>query len=382
MVLGSKELIRDINSKLVLEAILQHEPISRAGISKLLGLTKATISAIVQHFINEKLVIEIGSDDTQLGRKPILLGFHKKAGFAICVDISVSRLSCMISDLKGEQRTVKQIKTPSTKDLIPTLIELIHSMESDYEKTPYGLIGITLGIHGVVNNNEILFTPYYNLKNLNLAEQLSDYFGVPVILENEANLSAIAEKAYLPETYSSLANVSIHSGIGLGIILNKQLFIGHLGHAGEFGHTIVKIGGRPCPCGNLGCLEQYASEPAILNTYKENATLDEFLEAYEQKDPKALSAMEDFITYVSVCINNLQNILSPEIIILNSSFTNVYPELTERIIDSVSSNITKRITLLPSTLQDSSILLGGITVVVKNFLGVKNMTLLNETTTT
>lgn len=375
MVLGSKELIRDINSKLVLETILHNEPISRAAISKKLGLTKATISAIVSDFINDKLVVEIGSDDTLLGRKPILLSFHKKAGYAICVDIEVSRISCMISDLKGEQRSVKQIKTPEESRLVPVLIDLIQSMESEYEKTPYGLVGIAIGIHGVVHQNEVLFTPYYNLSSINLSEQLGSYFGVPVFLENEANLSALGEKAFLPETYTSLANLSIHSGVGLGIILNKQLYTGYHGNAGEFGHTIVVMNGRSCPCGNHGCLEQYASERALLKDFREDATLDEFFTAYDHNDQKALAVMENFINYMAVCVNNLQNTISPEIIIINSAFTNAYPELTVQITRKVSNKLVDKIPLIASNLKDHSILLGGITILVKNFLGIKNLNL-------
>ncbi|WP_310603968.1 MarR family transcriptional regulator, partial [Anaerosporobacter sp.] len=80
MITGSKELIRDINSNLVLTQIVNFSPISRSAIAKKLGLTKATISAIVADLLSKKLVLEIGSDDTSLGRKPILLSFNRKAG--------------------------------------------------------------------------------------------------------------------------------------------------------------------------------------------------------------------------------------------------------------------------------------------------------------
>ena len=96
MVTGSKELIRDINTNLVLETIINKSAISRAAIAKYLGLTKATISAIVQELINKKLVIEIGSDDTNLGRKPILLSLNKKAGYVICIDIGVDTISALV----------------------------------------------------------------------------------------------------------------------------------------------------------------------------------------------------------------------------------------------------------------------------------------------
>lgn len=378
MVLGSKELIRDMNSKLVLETIIQSNPISRANISKKLGLTKATISAIVQDLINSKLVLEIGSDDTSLGRKPILLSFNQKAGFSICIDIGVSVLSCMISDLLGENRNIKQIKTPAQKDIVKTLIELIESMEESYEKLPYGLIGITLGIHGVTYENEILFTPYYDLVGTNLRQQLSEYFSVPVFLENEANLSALGERAYLSNQYKSLANISIHTGVGLGVILNNELFNGNNGHAGELGHTIVEMNGRQCPCGNHGCLEQYTSERAILLEYsnrtgKKEVTWDDFLEACTAQEKEALDLLDQFVSYMCICINNLLNSLSPEIIIINSSLTNNFPWLISRIINGLTSKVLTTVPIIPSLRRDSSILLGGISVAVRDFLGVKNI---------
>ncbi len=378
MVLGSKELIRDMNSKLVLETIIHCNPISRANISKKLGLTKATISAIVQDLINSKLVQEIGSDDTSLGRKPILLSFNQKAAFSICIDIGVSVLSCMISDLLGENRSIKQIKTPNQKDIVKTLIELIESMEDSYEKLPYGLIGITLGIHGVTYENEILFTPYYDLIGINLRQQLSDYFSVPIFLENEANLSALGERAYLSNHYNSLANISIHTGVGLGVILNNELFNGNNGHAGELGHTIVEMNGRLCPCGNYGCLEQYTSERALLLEYsnmteKKDVTWDDFIEACTSQENEALELLDQFVSYMCICINNLLNSLSPEIIIINSSLTNHFPWLISRINNGLTSKVLTKVPIIPSLRRDSSILLGGISVAVRNFLGVKNI---------
>jgi hypothetical protein len=183
MVTGSKELIRDINTNLVLETIINHNTISRASIAKHLGLTKATISAIVQELINKKLVIEIGSDDTSLGRKPILLSLHKKAGYVICLDIGVDTTSALVSDLAGEDCSLKQIKTPrNTANMVNVLIDLIESMKLPKD-APYGLVGITLGIHGVITNNQVSFAPYYNLNGINLAEGLSSIFMLPYILK-------------------------------------------------------------------------------------------------------------------------------------------------------------------------------------------------------
>ena len=379
MVTGSKELIRDINTNLVLETIINNTAISRAAIAKYLGLTKATISAIVQELINKKLVIEIGSDDTSLGRKPILLSLNKKAGYVICIDIGVDKISALTSDLIGEDCSLKQIKTPkNTSDMINVLINLIESLKLPAD-TPYGLVGITLGIHGVIDNNRISFAPYYNLSGIQLAEELEQRFSAPVYLENEANLSVIGEKTFQYD-YANIANISVHSGIGLGIIINHQLYTGYNGRAGEFGHTIIEIDGKQCPCGNKGCFEQYASERSLLSEFAKmkqvkEASFEQFRVAYEAGDPDACRIMSDFIKFMSIGINNILNAYNPDIVVINSSFTIFFPSITQQIKDALASKMNSYIQIVPSILQDTSILLGGLCVAIKGFLGITNLKL-------
>lgn len=383
MITGSKELIRDINTTLVLETIINSKQISRASISKLLGLTKATISAIVQDLMNRNLVMEIGSDDTSLGRKPILLSFNKKAGYAISVDLSVETISLLLTDLQGEDCTLRQIKTPkSTGEIFTALTTLIDAMTPSLEQSPYGLVGITIGIHGVVHNNEISFAPYYQLTGFQLKEKLEQYFHTNVFLENEANLSVLGEKTFMYD-YPNIANISVHSGIGLGIIINNSLYTGYNGRAGEFGHTIIEIDGRECPCGNHGCLEQYVSERVILRDFLELKELkagdiDTLVSAYQTGDAKALQVMEQFIKYMSICINNVLNAYNPDIVIINSAFTIYVPELIQRIEHTLTSKMNSVTRIVPSALQDSSILLGGISVIIKSFLGISTLHLQNN----
>lgn len=382
MVTGSKELIRDINTHLVLETIINQASISRASTAKHLGLTKATVSAIVQDLINRKLVIEIGSDDTSLGRKPILLSLNKKAGYVVSMDLGVDTISALISDLAGEDCSLKQIRTPkNVHNLVSEIIKLIESMKLPTE-SPYGMVGITLGIHGVTIENQVSFAPYYNLSGANLAEGLGEHFDVPIYLENEANLSAIGEKTFQYD-YSNIANISVHSGIGLGIIIDGQLYTGYNGRAGEFGHTIVEIDGRQCPCGNHGCLEQYVSERVLLQEFAELKGLEEvdvntYCKMYEEEDPLAQKIMNKFIKYMSVGINNILNAYNPEVVIINSSFTIHFPHVLKEIEDSLKSRMNSYVEIVPSVLQDTSILLGGACVAIKSFLGINNLKLNNK----
>lgn len=380
MITGSKELIRDINSTLVLETIINQGPISRANISKILGLTKATISAIVADLINNNLVEEIGCDNTDFGRKPILLSFQRKAGYMVSVDLGVDTISVMLTDLQGENCRLKQIKTPKSNDgILEALIRVIDSSKPEKDSTPYGLVGISLGIHGVVHDNMVSFAPYYNLQNYDLAGRLNEYFHTPIYLENEANLSVLGEKTFMHD-YPNIAYISVHSGIGLGILINNELYTGYNGRAGEFGHTIIEIDGRECPCGNHGCLEQYVSERALLKEFavkkgKENVTFDSLIASYEAGDGDANQIIELFVKLMGICINNVLNAYNPDIIIINSSFTIFIPELTKRIEASLSSRMNSFIRIESSALQDSSILLGGICIVIKNFLGINTLNL-------
>ena len=375
MITGSKELIRDINSNLVLTQIVNFSPISRSTIAKKLGLTKATISAIVADLLVKKLVVEIGSDDTSLGRKPILLSFNRKAGYAVSVDIGEQMISALITDLQGDERQLKQIATPKySADLCPALIELLRSMTTGIPERPYGLVGITLGIHGVTSDNIIHFTPYYDFTDCNLVKELEDNFHTTVLLENEANLSVIGEKTFEYD-YPNIANISVHTGVGLGILMNNTLYSGIKGYAGEIGHTIVDIDGKPCPCGNQGCLEQYVSERALLQELASKKGLEHidflsFSKLYQQQDSDALSIMDTFVRYMTICVNNVLNMFNPDLVIINSRFIVLDPTLLTRIIHNLSSRINNYQKIAPSVLQEGSVLLGGISVTVRSFLGV------------
>lgn len=378
MITGSKELIRDINSKLVLETIINYSPISRASISKHLGLTKATISAIVQDLMNQNLVIEIGSDDTSLGRKPILLSFNKKAGHALCIDLGVETISALITDLSAEDCVLKQIKTPANpQSVLQALIDLIESIQEKLPNSSYGLIGITLGIHGVTSDNTIQFAPYYDLTQLDLAKNLEQHVGIPVYLENEANLSVLGEKTFMFD-YPNIANISVHSGIGIGLIINNELYTGYNGYAGEFGHSIVEIDGRPCPCGNHGCLEQYVSERVLLKQFAERKQrkeidFDTFSSMYQTGDQDAIEIVNQFVKYMAVGINNVLTAYNPNLVVINSSFTIFFPGLIGMIENQLKSRMNKYVRIVPSALQDSSILLGGISVCIKKFLDISHI---------
>ena len=378
MIIGNKELIRDINSTLVLETIINKGPISRASISKEVGLTKATISTIVTSLIEKQLILEVGSDNTKFGRKPILINLNENAGYVISIDLGVEKIVAIKSNLVGRKSKMLRVKTPDSNDGIKkALVNIIEQIIEKEEKTVYGLIGISLGIHGVVDDNKVTFAPYYNLQEIDLTSYLEEQFNTKVYCENEANLSVLGENMFIPE-HKNIVNINVHSGVGLGLIIDGDLYTGYSGYAGEIGHTIVEVDGKSCPCGNQGCLEQYVSEQALLKDFKEKKKLDyidfEVLTSmYKDNDEDAKEVFETFVKYMTVCINNILNSYNPDIVIINSSFTNYFPELTDKIEHSLNSRLNNVLQIYPSKLLGSSILLGGVSVVVKEFLGIRKM---------
>lgn len=380
MLIGSQELIHDINSKLVLTHIINNGPISRATLAKKLGLTKATISTIVQELIDKHLVIESGSDNTSRGRKPILLTFNPYCGYVITIDLEEEYLTLMTCHLTGEDfRTNHYPNSKPANEIVDYLTLLIKQTLDTLPNTPYGVVGICLGIHGVVNNNEIIFTPYSPYTEVDFVALLEAHFSIPVYLENEANLSIIGEKTFC-YNYANMIGISIHSGIGLGLIINHELFSGYNGNAGEFGHTIVELNGRPCPCGNLGCFEQYASERALLLQFarKKNlskATLEMLIGAHAHQDADAILLIEEFIKYMAIGINNILNIFNPEAIVINSALVNELPDIIDQINPLLKNRMRNFCQLLPSGLRNTSILFGGLCVCTQNFLGLKYLSL-------
>ena len=374
MLIGSQERIRDMNTQLVLSTIMSKGPISRATIATTLGLTKATISAIVQTLLDRFLVVETGSGEAKKGRRPILLELNKDCGYVISIDLSAEYVTVLTANLMGENCSLKRYSNNASRDDILAKVErVVAKAIEDVPKSHYGTVGIALAIHGVVYDNEVVFFPYTPYDNIPFATHLEKTFKLPVILENEANLSALGEWAYSFHK-KNLLNISIHSGIGLGIVMNNQLISGQDGYAGEFGHTIIEVDGRICPCGNLGCLEQYASERILFKKLSDikgrKITAEDFAVLYGKKDPDAVRTMDLFIKYISIGINNLLHTFNPDTIVINSSFTMYFPESCDAITDRLHNTMRKYCRLAPSKLQDTSILLGGVYLCSQSFLGL------------
>ena len=378
MTIGSKELIRGINTQLVLETIIEKSPISRAELSKELGLTKATISSIVSELLSRSLVAEIGCGETTIGRKPTLLCFEQAAAAGLAVDLTVDSIHYLLTDLGGNA-ILKQsaaLQDGYEQNVLQLLTEVVDHCIQCTNYMPYGLIGITISIHGVTYHNQIIFTPYYDLYSADIAKNLQERYNIPVRLYNDSNLAVMGENIFSVQV-PNIASIYVYSGIGLGLIFNHRLYEGANGYAGEFGHTIIELGGRQCPCGNAGCLEQYASQRALLNELANRKNVlkisfEEYVSLYESGDNDAIYITRQFVTFMAAGINNLLNLYNPEVVLLNSRFTAQFPE----ILDEIKQNLLPRAeitdSLRLSKMNGDAILYGGAYINIMQFLKIKH----------
>ncbi|MBC1282809.1 ROK family transcriptional regulator [Listeria welshimeri] len=373
----NRTVIRESNERIVLNTIAQKGPHSRALLSDTIGLNKATISDIVKKLIAQKLINEVGiGESTNLGgRKPIMLELNAKAGFSVSVDIGYNYIDVMAQRLDGTayKRELFPFIVIKRETIIQEISDILDVFLSSLPKSPFGIVGILIAIHGVVLDNQIQFTPAYDLAGLDFSSALHEQFACPVYLENEANLLAVSDHTK-EESYANLVSISIHSGIGSGVILNNELYTGINGYAGEIGHMqIVTENGRPCPCGASGCLECYASEKNILDTYQtrtgnKNALVTDLCRAFTEKEKEAMAVINDMVRYLATGIQNLTALYNPEIIFINSEISRLIPDFTKQIESRLTSFTSKNIAIKESHLGEEAILYGAGYLIIQRFL--------------
>lgn len=322
---GDLNLVKEINKSIVLDYIRHQSPISRARIAELAGLTKATVSSLVNELIGSRLVQEIGAGASSGGRKPMMLLFNGTAGYSIGVDLGVDYILVVLTDLSGRivfERRHAHANT-SVERVIDALKAAIREAADQAPASAYGIIGIGIGIPGISDGQgRVLFAPNLGWENVPLGPAIEEAFGVPVVIDNEANAGAVGELQFgTGQAADNLVYLSIGSGIGTGIVLNKELYRGSSGFSGEFGHTSIELEGKPCRCGNRGCWELYASESALLEEARkqlEDRGLDvgRLIRLAEQGDEAAIRLFERWGFYLGIGIVNIMNGINPGLIVI------------------------------------------------------------------
>ena len=344
---ATSETARDINRRIVLNLIRSHHPISRADLARHSGLQRSTVSIIIEQLIKERWVTEGANGHTPRGRRPRFLHLNKARVGVIGVSIRPAMTSIALADLDAQFIAQESLPTAATpeqfvRELVPRLRNLIAMRP---EITCEG-IGVSLPGRVDLATQRLAFVPNLAWGDFDLKTPLEDALGLPVELENAANACALAEVWFGRHTEGvrNLIALTVSEGIGTGLILNHQLVRGSTGTAGEFGHTTIVEGGLQCGCGNRGCWEIYAYYSLSMSSARSSRfgvlapgvgpSFEDILRLAEQRDPKAMAAIEEMARYLGAGIAQLVSGLAPDVIAVIGEVTRVW-YLVGPIIDDV-----------------------------------------------
>lgn len=373
----NQHVVKKNNKALVLSLIIEKETISRADIANVTGLNKTTVSSLVTELLEDELIYESGPGISSGGRRPVLLHFNRNTGYSIGVDIGVNYILSVLTDLKGKIIIEKSqsVNRTSYAAIISTVQTMIESLMDEMPDSRYGIVGIGVGVPGIVNKQgSVLLAPNLGWTNIQLKEDLEKISNMPIIIENEANAGAVGEQQFgAGQDYENILYVSAGIGIGVGIILNKELYRGKSGFSGEMGHMILEMNGKRCNCGSRGCWEAYASEHALLEMAGENIdSLESLIDYAKNGEKSAIELFEKIGQYLGFGINNIINTFNPDQVIIGNRLALIREWIEEPIRKTIENHTLayhqKEMHLEFSMLGKYSTALGMSAFVVDNFI--------------
>lgn len=323
-----KELLKSINRSLILNAIKRFGPISRADVARLLGLSPATLTSMTAKMIKEGLIYEKASGYSMGGRPPVLLALNPQGGFAVGVKLTESILIAALTDL--EANTLAKTSLPwdgkthqsASQNIRQAITRLIRIAGINRAQ----VIGLGIGLAGVVDAADgiVRESPYLPWENLDLRSELESALRIPVFIDNDVNTLTLAEKWFGAGVgVKDFLVVTIGRGVGMGIVVNDQLYHGKHGGAGELGHVLVDEKGPQCSCGKRGCLEAFISDSSLLEeaTGKFSAdqvptTIENLVQLAEMGNESAQQIFAKAGKILGKALAQLINLFDPELIIL------------------------------------------------------------------
>lgn len=369
------------NEKLVLKEIFNHQNISRTEISKNLGINKATISSILNKLKSKSLVREVGEGDSTKsgGRKPILLKVNHLYGYFISLDLTYSSVEVMYNYFDGNVIQHESYKLPN--DNVSSILDILKEHVDVREKhdTIHGLLGMSISIHGVVDNDQnVIYLPFHKTDGVSITEMLKEFAQVPVMIENEANLSALYERNFKHSlSINNLIALSIHKGIGAGLIINNKLYRGANGEAGEIGKTLVsKVSNN---VETYHKIEDIFSQEALLQNLShqlgETLTLSKLIQCYKERNSVVVQEMEQFINKIAILIHNLNTQFNPNAFYVNCPLINEMPEILEEIKEQFKQYSRSEIQIKLNSNVKYATLLGGTLAIIQKVLQIEDIQL-------
>ncbi|MBL8794382.1 MAG: ROK family transcriptional regulator [Planctomycetia bacterium] len=344
-------LLRELNTRQVLSAIQACGPLSRAEITRQTGISGPTVTRTVSALLEANLLEEGDLRQSPLGRPGRVLSLASKKVAVLGIVVEPQRCELVSAGLDGQIHadSVRSFATPSTyADFIKAFAKQVKAASHERQTNVLGL-GVT--VPGLLNrwDKRILVSPnVHQIDGRPLEADLQKELGLDTLIVQESHALCLAEQLYgAAQAVSDFAMLDISSGLGLGVITGGRNLLGHSGLAGELGHITVELNGRPCGCGNRGCLETVASDTALATMISERIgrtlSMDEIVAAVQAGELQADAEFGRMLEYLAVGIAVVINVFNPQKLFIYGRAFDADPRLFDRLLE-----LTRRRTLPPS----------------------------------
>ncbi|MER3437887.1 MAG: ROK family protein [Chloroflexota bacterium] len=321
---ANRRLLREINATLILGIVREHGPIARTDIATLSGLSPATVSGITNDLIAQGLIYEQEAGASTGGRPPILLSLNRQAGLVLGAKLTEREIVSALIDLDAaivDQQTKRLPPDPGPEQVVAAIADLVSDLRSRHARQR--IFGLGLGMAGVIDRRAGVcrFSPFFRWRDVPLGPLLAERLGLPVILDNDVNTLTLAEQWFgTGSGVSDFLVVTLGRGVGMGMILNGQLYRGGCGGAGEFGHITLDPEGPTCDCGKHGCLEALVSNPALLRQARamvgHDVDFDEAVARARDGDGALQAIFAGAGRRLGLALSHLVNVFNPRLVIV------------------------------------------------------------------
>ena len=322
---GSLEALRERNRLRVVDALRQRGATSRADIARQTGLSRTTVSSLVADLQAAGLVVEregaAAPRGPEGGRPPVLIALDQSAGALVGIDFGHIHARVAVADLSftvlAERRVEIDVDTAGHEAL-----DLAAGVDRDRVLSAgVGLPGPIDRHSGLVHSRAIL----PSLDGIDTAAEMERRLGLPVHLDNDANVGALGEAMFgAGAGVEVMAYLRLSAGIGAGLVIGGRPFRGARGVAGEIGHVLVDPQGPICRCGNRGCLETFASPPALCELLRRShgpITVPRLLALAAEGDAGARRVIHDAGRVVGRAVADLCNFINPDLVIVGGDLS-------------------------------------------------------------
>lgn len=265
----------DVNRSAILAHLGAHGSASRADLARALNVSPPLMTALTKDLIADGLIVELDHSPSQGGRPARMLGLVSSAGRAIGVKIAADHVAFVEVGIDGSvRRSASEPFDATSSTALSELTALLRRFIDGGSRER--LLGVGVGVPGSVDAQAsgIVDAPTLGWHHVPLGPTLRRELSLPVLVENNVNALAVAERLYgVGRNRGTFLAITIGAGIGAGIVLDGVVVRGSGGGAGEFGHLPVLEGGPACTCGNQGCLEAIIGEDALVRTARERGVI-------------------------------------------------------------------------------------------------------------